>query len=202
MNKLIEGYRLIERNQTTMGGVYTLSDLRILFNCDNPVMLHRRIKLFEENRVLFRFCRGFYCTASCDLESLSARICPDSYISCGNVLARNLLIGSVPEKTVYAIKTGHNRTFSGAPGTLVYMGIAPHLFTGFIRERRCNYAVAEKAYLDVLYFYQKGMTFSFDPFSDVDFSRLNGKVIDELLCGYRNPKFRSFVKKVLADAAE
>ena len=52
MNSSIEGYRPIEKNAPLMGGVFTLSDPRILFNKDNPVSLHRLIKAFMENGVL------------------------------------------------------------------------------------------------------------------------------------------------------
>lgn len=198
MNSLIEGYRLIEKNAPLMGGVFSLSDLRILFGKDNPVLLHRRIRIFEENGVLSRFHRGFYVTSACNLEALSARIYPDSYISFGNVLAREMLIGSIPAKTVYSVKNGRGRIFEGPCGKLVYLGIAPHLMAGFRREKNLCFALPEKAFLDVLYFYQKGRKFSFDPFSDVDCSRLNGDILDDLLLKYRNPKFVSFVRGVLS----
>jgi hypothetical protein len=199
MNSFIEGYRLIEKNAPLMGGVFTLSDLRILFNKDNPVLLHRRIKAFQENGVFARFHRGYYVTASCDLESLSARIYPNSYISAGNVLSREMIIGAVPSKTVYAVKPGRSRTFEGSCGKLVYLGVLPHLMFGFRREGPRGYAVPEKAFLDVLYFLQKGRTFSFDPFSDVDQTRVDKALILDFLSKYRNPKFVAFVKGVIGD---
>jgi hypothetical protein len=194
MNLMVEGYRLIEKNAPLMGGVFTLSDLRILFNKDDPVLLHRRIRAFLENGILSRFHRGYYVTVSCDLESLSARIYPDSYISAGNVLSREMLIGSVPAKTVYAVKTGRSRTFEGNCGKLVYLGVVPHLIFGIRKEKGRNYALPEKAFLDVLYFLQKGRAFSFDPYTDIDLSRLDRALIRDFLSHYRNPKFISFVK--------
>jgi hypothetical protein len=198
MKNQLEAFRLIEKNSSIMGGVFTLSDLQILFGTNNRVLLHRRIQSFEENDILFRFCRGFYVTQNCDLEMLSARIYPASYISFGTVLARSLLIGSVPEKTVTAVKRGRNREFSGICGTIVYVGCAEHVMTGYLHEQKGNYALPEKAVLDVLYYYQKGHRFSFDPFSDIDFSRLNRERLQGLLCGYRNPKFRSFVEGIFS----
>jgi hypothetical protein len=195
----IDAFRTIEKNTPMMGGVFTLSDLQILFGTENRVVLHRHIRSFEENKVLVRFCRGFYVTPTCDLEALSARIYPESYISFGNVLARSMLIGSVPAKTVSAVKSGRNRIFKGVCGTIVYAGCAPQIMTGYIHEKKGNYALPEKAYLDVLYYYQKGRRFSFDPFSDVDCSRLNRDTVNDLLTVYRNPKFKSFVQGVLSE---
>ncbi|MBN1575664.1 MAG: hypothetical protein JW913_03880 [Chitinispirillaceae bacterium] len=199
MNSTIEYFSLIESNAEKMGGIFTLSDLRILFHIDNPVLLHRRIALFEEKHVLTRFCRGFYTTRQFNLEALSARIYPDSCISFGNVLARETMIGSIPSKTVHAVRCGRNRLFQGAGETLVYYGIAPHLMVGFRSENGLRFALPEKAFLDVLYFYQKGRRFSFDPFSDINLTRINPETVESLLSNYRNPKFVAFVKGVLSN---
>jgi hypothetical protein len=44
-------------------------------------------------------------------------------------------------------------------------------------EDGIRYASAEKAFVDTLYFYQKGEQFPFDPFSDINMSLLNITVI-------------------------
>lgn len=200
MKYLFEEYQLIEKNTQLMRGVFSLSDLRIIFGCDDPVMLNRRIRRFEEEKLLTRFCRGYYIGKDFNLEALAARIYPDCCISFGNVLAHEAIIGSVPAKTVYAIKTGHPRKFAGPGATIVYFSIAPHMLTGFRFENSIRYAVPEKALLDTLYFYQKGSRFSFDLFSDIDRSRFDRAVVADLLKKYRNPKFVSFVKGYMADA--
>ena len=182
-----------------MGGVFSLSDLKNLLNETNPLVLHRRINTLLRNKVLLRFKRGFYLAQTYNLEVLSQRIYPDSYISLGNVLARHLVIGSIPAKNVYAVKTGRNRTFSSAFGSLVYCGIAPQLVFDYEYENGVRYATAEKAFLDTLYFYQKGFRFSFNIEEDIDTSSFDRVKIDTMLKKYKNPKFISFVKGRLSD---
>ena len=198
MNNRVGDYRLIEKWSSPMGGVFSLSDLKNLFNEKTPLLLHRRVRALVILGVLARFKREFYVTEKFNLETLSQRLYPDSYISLGTVLARHLLIGSIPAKTIYAVKTGRNRIFSSTVGNLVYCGIAPHLMFAFAYENGIRYATAEKAFLDTLYFYQKGFRFSFNIFEDIDVSPLDMKKIRGLLKRYRNPKFVTFVKGVLS----
>jgi hypothetical protein len=198
MNNIVNDYRLIEKWAPKNGGVFSIGDLKSLFNEDNPGLLYRRINALCRDSVLTRFRRQFYLSESFNPEILALRIVPGSYISFGNVLSRHLLIGSIPAKTVYAVKTGRNRLFRGAWGAISFFGLAPRLMFGYTYENGIPYASAEKAFLDTLYFYQKGRRFSFDVYSDIDLSRLNKKQIRLWLVRYRNPKFVSFVKGVIS----
>jgi hypothetical protein len=196
-NNLID-YRLIEKWAASMDGVFSLRDLENVLNEKTPLLLHRRVQALAAAGALTRFKRGFYCTENFNLETLSQRLYPDSYISLGTVLARRLLIGSIPASTVYAVKTGRNRTFYSSKGNLVYCGIAPHLMFGCEYENGRRYATAEKAFLDTLYFYQKGFTFSFNIFEDINSTGLDMAKTRLLLKKYKNPKFIIFVKGVLS----
>jgi hypothetical protein len=198
MNKNLNDYRLIEKWAASMDGVFSFSDLKNVFNEKTPLLLHRRVRALVSIGALTRFKRGVYCTENFNLEALSQRLYPDSCISLGTVLARRLLIGSVPAKTVYAVKTGRNRAFYSHLGNLVYCGIAPYLMFGYEYENGRRYATAEKAFLDTLYFYQKGHTFSFNIFEDINITDLNTAEIRLLLKKYKNPKFITFVKGVIS----
>ncbi len=111
-----------------------------------------------------------------------------------------MLIGSVPEKTLYSIKTGKSRTYSNKNLNIVFLGIKQELFFGFNYVNGVAFASPEKAFLDTLYYYQKGQRFSFDIFSDINTSKLNQNLIDKYLEKYKNPKFVSFVKGYLKNA--
>lgn len=152
--------------------------------------------------MLMRFCRGLYVTPECDLAMVSQRLAPISYISCGSILARALIIGSVPQKTVYAIKLGPSRTYRSSVGAVVHLGLGPRtrdLFFGFrATDSGICYADNEKAFLDTLYFYQSGYKFSFHISADIDVSRLDVARVRRYLRRYKNPKFVQFVKGVLA----
>jgi hypothetical protein len=198
MNKRVNDYRLIEKWSPSMGGVFSLSDLKNVFDEKTPLLLHRRVRALVSIGTLIRFKREFYVTEDFKLEMLSQRLYPDSYISLGTVLARRMLIGSIPAKTVYAVKTGRKRTFNSPVGNLVYCGIAPHLIFGCEYENGLRYATAEKAFLDTLYFYLKGFHFSFNLFEDIAISLLDMRKVRDLLKRYKNPKFITFVKGVLS----
>ena len=188
---------MLQNWATKMNGVFTINDLRNLFNQTNDVLLHRQIKQFEKEGILARFKQGFYITDNFDPEALACRMYPDAYISLGTILASKLLIGSLPAKTIYAVKTGRTRTFEASGLTISYFEILPELMFGCTVENGIRRATAEKAFLDILYFYQKGRVFSFNVFTDIDITRLDDNLINSWLPRYKNGRFVSFVKGVL-----
>jgi len=132
--------------------VFSKGDLERLFNQSKPILLYRRIRILEEAGILTRFSRGFYITPDFNKEVLCGRMNPNSYISLGTILAKELMIGSIPTTTVYAVKTGRNREYKGTDLTLVYVGISEKLFFGYKVENGLRFATAEKALLDTLFF--------------------------------------------------
>lgn len=193
---------LLATYRATNRGVFSTAELRALLGTTHEKSLQRALHGLLEAGDLIRFCRGLYVTPACDLEMVSQRLAPNSYISCGSILARALLIGSVPRKTVYAIKRGHSRTYRSSVGSVVHLGLGfrtRDLFFGFSAADSgiCS-ADIEKAFLDTLYFHQSGYKFSFHIYDDIDVSRLNTARIRKYLRSYKNPKFVQFVKGVLA----
>lgn len=180
------------------GGVFTVYDLSNFFLAQHPVELQQRLKPFLRAKVLYRFSRGFYVTEGFKLEILSQRICPASAISFGSVLAKELLIGSIPQKTVYAVKIGPSRTYASPLGQVAHLGISPNLWFGYNQWKSgVRYADKEKAFLDTLYFYQKGAKFSFNIYADIQTDRLDDKVLKRYLNHYKNQKFKKFVEGVI-----
>lgn len=182
-------------------GVFTISDLSNLFLSKTEVEIQQKLKPFLKEKILNRFCRGIYVAQNFDLEWLSQRICPDSAISFGSALAKEMLIGSIPQKTVYAVKIGKTRIYKSPLGQIVHFGFAAagkELWFGYeMAKNGIRYADMEKAFLDTLYFYQKGRKFSFNIYSDIQVDRLNPKKLQKYLMKYKNPKFRTFVQGVL-----
>jgi hypothetical protein len=198
MNLSLKNFLLLEKWAAQMGGVFSIHDLKNLFNEENPVLLHRQIKFLIANKVLTRFKKEFYVTKAFNIEVLAQKLYPDSYISLGTVLAKNLLIGSVPDKTLYSIKTGRTRLFKSQSTRLLFLSVAPHLYFGFEFDNGLCYAIKEKALIDTLYFYQKGFHFSFNIFEDIDLTKIDIKKVGSMLAHYKNPKFVTFVKGVLS----
>jgi predicted transcriptional regulator of viral defense system len=197
MKNSLQDYKSLQKWSSQMGGVFSTSDLSNLFNEGNPVMLNRRIKRLEESAVLSRFIRGYYITENFDAQILSARINTASYISLGTVLAKKLIIGSVPAKTLYAVKTGRNKLYRNTSINLEYLGITRDLFFGYENTNGVNIATPEKAFLDTLYFYQLGQQFSFNIYEDISLESLNKETIINYLKRYKNPNFKVFVKGYL-----
>ncbi len=189
--------RAIRAASSSQRGVFSKADLQTLLGEPHPAGFARRFRALEANGVLRRFCRGFYVAESFDLPTLSQRIAPDSYLSFGTVLARELLIGTRPERQVMAVKTGKSRRYSGLGYEVVQLHVAPHLAFGFAASGGVRFADAEKAVLDVLYFHLRGRRYPFDIYADIDFGKLDRGRLESYLDRYRNPKFVAFVRGVL-----
>jgi hypothetical protein len=180
-----------------MRGVFALSDLRNLLQTDNRDVLYRSINDLQEAGVLSRFSRGFYITRDFDPLVLSQRISPGSYVSFGNALARQMLVGSAPRYRVRAAKAGPKRVYSNGEYRIEHLSLKPELNIGYEIVDGIRMALPEKAVLDTLYFYRLGISFSFDVYTDIDFSRLDRSVVREFLQKYRNPVFVDFARSVL-----
>ncbi len=195
---LLEDARRVEESSAQQRGVFSTADLRALLPDRHPAAFARRVDSLIEAGVLRRFLRGWYVSETFDLATLSQRLTPESYVSFANVLADELLIGPRPERQVMAVKLGRARSYRCSGFEILHLGIAPHLFFGFRVEDGIRFAEPEKAVLDVLYFHLRGQKYVFDPFSDVDYSRLDLDRLGTYLERYRNPKFVSFVEGTLA----
>jgi hypothetical protein len=179
-----------------MSGVFALSDLRNLLQAGNRDVLYRSINELQNSGVLTRFSRGFYVTKGFDPLVLSQRLCPGSYVSFGNVLAKQLLIGSVPRYRVRAVKVGPKRVYSNEDIRIEHLSLSKGLNFGYEVVDGVRMALPEKAVLDTLYFYRRGIRFSFDVYSDVDYSRLNKDLINKFLKKYKNPVFIKFARSL------
>lgn len=197
MKKGVNDLLLVQKFSPQQRGVFTTSDLRSLFKTTNRVDLYRRIRQLQETGVLQKFCRGIYTTGEADLARISQRISPESYASLATILAKNLLIGTIPKRTFYAVKPGRTKKYKGKEATILQFGVVKHLFFGFEMVKGIRYADKEKALLDTLYFYQKGERFFFNIYEDINFIDLDRKKIERYLQHYRNSKFKSFVKGLL-----
>lgn len=180
-------------------GVFTLNELKNFLDQPNKVLFYRELAKLEKENLISRLSRGMYLTPAGNLEVASQKICSRSYISFGNVLAQAMLIGSVPIKTVYAVKIGKSRIYKGPMGNILQLGITPNLFFGYEIKNGVAYANCEKAFLDTLYFYQKGKKFSFNVLSDIYVNLLDQKKLKEYLKKYKNPRFTKFVQRILND---
>lgn len=172
-------------------GIFTVSDLKTILRCQSRSTFFQKINRLEKLNVISRFSRTIYLTDGYSSEDLSSRLNSNSYISFGTVLAQHMLIGSIPTFRVQSVKTGKSRVYSNEHLTIEHLSIQKKLYFGFESDGWIKKATPEKAYLDTLYFAQKGKKFSFDPYSDVDISKLNMVKINEYLKSY-SLKFNNY----------
>ena len=80
-----------------------------------------------------------------------------------------------------------------------HLGLKPELVFGYEVVDGVRIALPEKAVLDTLYLYRRGVRFSFDVYTDIDYSRLDGDLVRKYLGEYRNPVFVDYARR-LTDA--
>lgn len=178
-------------------GVFSKADLQVLLGERHPAAFTRRVARLVTRGVLQRFVRGIYVHGDFDLATVSQRLAHDSYVSFGTVLARHLLVGPNPKNQLIAAKPGRAHTYRGLDREIVHVQIASHLDFGHTIENGVQWADAEKAALDTLYFHQRGRRYAFDVFSDIDVARLERARLERYLPRFRNPKFVTFARGVL-----
>ena len=185
----------IEAWAPDLDGVYALSDLKVLFGAQTVAALYKKLQGFVSEGILVKVKRGVYARPDASLRVVASRMCPDSYISLGGILAESAIIGSVPGRCVQAVKVGPPRRFACALGTIEFLSICPKLFFGFGMVGGVRYATPEKAFLDACYFTWKGRKLSFDLDTDVDRSRLDRTAIEDSLSLY-DRRFVAFYRRI------
>ena len=68
---------------------------------------------------------------------------------------------------------------------------------GIKTERGVKIADNERAFMDTLYYYKKGMKFNFNPYCDMNVELLDLEKVIEYLGNYKNPNFTGFVRSVI-----
>lgn len=195
--KLATDTSALARVAAAQRGVFAKADLQALLAERHPAAFARRVAALEAAGALSRFCRGWYVREPFDLATLSQRLAPESYVSFGTALARTLHIGSRPTRQLLAVKTGHARTYRRLGYEIQHLRVADHLLFGYAIEGGVRFAEPEKAVLDSLYFHLRGRRYPYDVFSDIDYASLERARLDRYLRRYRNPKFVTFVQRLL-----
>ena len=187
----------IKRFERDQSGVFSKADLQSLLGEPHPAAFVRRIHTLIDRGYLKRFCRGWYVTETFELAVLSQRIAPESYVSFGSVLAARGVVGTSAGTKLIAAKVGPARKYAMSPFRIEHVTLNESLHFGFKNKDGVRVADAEKAVLDTLYFHLRGRKYSFDIYSDLNWSKLNIKRLRSYLSRYQNPKFIAFVEGLI-----
>lgn len=201
MYNLLQIDRELGRLSGQTGGIFDLADLRAVLNTGNNdgCKAQRIISRLVDEKILYRFCRGVYVRENFNIELLSRKIDPTSFISLESILAKECIIGPVPRNYVTAISPRPRpKIFESKLGTIRYFSIADKMSSFAIRqEGMLRYAEPERAVLDVLYYYKKGLKLNFNLYTDMNFDTLDIAKIEEYLNYYQNKNFIGFVRSIL-----
>lgn len=197
---LLEIAYKINKISTDVGGVFSNADLSSIIASGSVLQNSRIIAKLTTEGVLTKIQRGVYVTMNYDMWLLASRLDPKSYISMDTVLAREAIIATVPKGRVSVVRINkRNKRISTPAGEIVFHSMNRQFNFGITTQTNgVNVATPERAYLDLLYFYQKGSRFVIDPWTEVNLSKLNRPQIIKHLSLYKNPKFITFVKRLLA----
>lgn len=192
----------IQKLGPTLGGVFSYGDLFNLIGAGSDQRNKRAIKRLVQAGVIFKVQRGFYVTREPDLWQLGCRLKKNAYVSMDSVLAKNLLIGTIPQRSVSLVYPGIRRKVVETPvGTVKLFSIKKDLIFGTSRlANGVSVADSEKAYLDLLYYYAKGARFVVDPLKEVNIRKLDRAKLRKYLRKYRNPRFVAFVEGSIRNA--
>ncbi len=202
MNKssLLQVTKDIQRLASAQRGVFTFTDLWNIIGLHSSDRIAKMVTRLVREKVLFKIRRNIYTTDNPDLWILAVHLKQNAYISMDSVLARNGLIGTIPERSVSLVYPGPPESVETPFGLLRFFKIKKDLVFGIQREQfGIPVADSEKAYLDLLYYYMKGARFVIDPLRDVDLWKLDGKKIRKYLRAYKNPKFVAFVEGLIRE---
>lgn len=197
MSNIYSLFQTIEQLEAPQGGVFSISDLKTFVKTGDESTFYRTLKKLVENDILKKFGAGYYITQNFNPEVLCQRLCTSSYISFGTILAKNLVIGSIPANRFWCVKIGPSREYICETISVIQLGIQKKYFFGFENVNGICSATKEKAFLDTLYFYQLGIQFSFNIYQDINLQILDKQIINAYLKKYENPKFISFVKGII-----
>jgi predicted transcriptional regulator of viral defense system len=199
MIELIKTIKFLQGFAPSLGGVFSLSDIKTVFRNKSAEQTSKILTMLDEGGILKRFMRGFYYMPdNFDVCVLSQKICPKSVISFEKALSDNALIDPIPVFEVSAIKSGPTRVYKDEAYTIRHYSISTDLIFGFEYRNAIAFADSEKALIDLLYFYQKGRKPLVNLKSGIEYGRINQKKIITYLDRYRNPRFVSFVKNCIA----
>ena len=189
----------INKLDQEMGGVFSYSDLSSIVSSGSTVQNSRIISRLVRDGLLTKIQRGLYTVSEFDLWLLASRIEPDCYISMDTLLAKEAIITTIPKRVVSAVCLNkRKKRITTSKGDILYHSLNEDLFFGIIALKNgVKVATPEKAYLDLLYYYQKGTRYAIDPLTEVNISKLNKSLLMKYIKSYKNPKFVNFVKGLL-----
>lgn len=173
--------------------LFTLGDFERLFSIKNQNSLYKKIQRLEKKGIVKKLIKGKYLFAFSKTNDFKIAnfLYQPSYISLESALSFYGIITGFSYK-ITSITVKKSRTFTVNQKEYLYSHINQNFFWGYEKKEDFLIAEKEKALLDLIYFYSKGLRgFNSD---ELDVSEIDKqKLID--YAGKFNKKLLSIIKE-------
>jgi len=154
---------------------YTISDLEKVATLPRT-SLYVAIKRWVAVGILQKVAQGIYLPMgkTVPLENIAGQLYFPSYLSFESALAQYGILNLIPYSITFAT-TRKTRKYTLNGREIEFRQIAPRLYFGFEMRNGVFVALAEKAFLDEIYFVVRGRA-SLDP-DEIDLKKMSSKVL-------------------------
>lgn len=190
--KDMRGIELLKMMKDLNKPFFTIADLEKMTGLSRK-SLYVALKRWVENGVLERISTGIYSAIMSDfpLEKVAAQLYLPNYLSFESALARHGVLNLIPHSLTLAT-TRKTKRYTLRNQDVEFRQISPVLFFGFEMKGGINIAVAEKAFLDQVYFLSRGR-------ASLDLDELNLKNLSSKLLKEYGKRFPVYVQTRMAE---
>jgi predicted transcriptional regulator of viral defense system len=183
----MRGIELLKIMKDLNKSFFTIADLEKITRLSRN-SLYVTLKRWVANGVLERIAPGIYTAMMSNLsvEKIAAQLYIPNYLSFESALARQGVLNLIPHSLTLAT-TRKSKRYTLRKQDVEFRQISPLLFFGFEMKGGINIAVAEKAFLDQVYFLSRGR-------ASLDFDELNLKNLSYRLLEEYGKRFPVYVQ--------
>jgi len=174
--------------------LFTLDSFGNLFNIKNQDTIYKKIQRLEKKGIVKKLIKGkysFLLNTANDFK-LANFLYQPSYISLESALSFYGIITGFPYKII-SLTVKKTRTFEIDNKEFSYCHINENLFWGYEKKDDFLIAEKEKALLDLIYFYTKGLR-SLD-IEEIDTTGINKKILLNYGKRFQNKKLLAVIKE-------
>jgi predicted transcriptional regulator of viral defense system len=184
----MRGIELLKMMKGLNKPFFTIADLEKMTGLSRK-SLYVTLKRWVDNGVLERISTGIYCAMMSDLslERVAAQLYLPNYLSFESALARHGILNLIPHSLTLAT-TRKSKRYTLRKQDVEFRQISSVLFFGFEMKSGINIAVAEKAFLDQVYFLSRGR-------ASLDLDELNLKNLSFRLIKEYGKRFPVYVQR-------
>ena len=177
---------------------YTISDLEKVTTLPRT-SLYVAIKRWVAAGILQKVAQGLYLPMgkTVPLENIAAQLYFPTYLSFESALAQYGILNLIPYSITFAT-TRKTRKYTLNGREIEFRQIVPRLYFGFEMRNGVFVALAEKAFLDEIYFVLRGRT-SLDP-DEIDLKKMSSKVLRDYSKRFPS-NVQDYLKRILTRQA-